>query len=558
MKIINNIKRIALTVAACGAICAFSSCEDMLDLKPSGQITSDQIDEESIENLLASAYAGLEAHFFGNNEAFSGPSTNWVFDVRSDDAYKGGGGVSMEANIHQLEISNLTSDNVTNLNKWRNNYYAIARVHQAMRAINEAENLADKDSYIGELKLLRAWYYFDLIRIFERIPYITENDDAKTVRYDQFTREEIFDKIKGDLNDAWNDLPDTQSDPGRFNKYVAAALMAKVCAFTSDWADVVTYSDYVIGSGKYQLYNNFCDMSKIEFNNQMESIMAIQFSTANNNAHINWSNLLNTTYSEGNLFGSGDDFFLGSQNLVNAFRTDANGLPYLDGTFNDVDVKSNGEYTGNVDPRLDFTVGRIGFPFRGFTYTKGWCRAYDVYGEYSGKKGLIDPTSSDMVQGFPWGASSLNFCLIRYADILLLKAEALIEQNTDLETARTLINDVRNKAKRSIDGTYTPRELNPLLASYKVEPYPSDGWTQDYARRAVRMERRLELAMEGNRWFDLVRWGKVVEVMNEYFRTESELRSYYDGATMTEDEIFLAIPLSEVQNSGGLYEPINE
>ena len=239
-----------------------------------------------------------------------------------------------------------------------------------------------------------------------------------------------------------------------------------------------------------------------------------------------------TTYSEGNLFGSGDDFFLGSQNLVNAFRTDANGLPYLDGTFNDVDVKSNGEYTGNVDPRLDFTVGRIGFPFRGFTYTKGWCRAYDVYGEYSGKKGLIDPTSSDMVQGFPWGASSLNFCLIRYADILLLKAEALIEQNTDLETARTLINDVRNKAKRSID--------------------------QDYARRAVRMERRLELAMEGNRWFDLVRWGNVVEVMNEYFRTESELRSYYDGATMTEDEIFLAIPLSEVQNSGGLYEPINE
>ena len=287
MKIINNIKRIALTVAACGAICAFSSCEDMLDLKPSGQITSDQIDEESIENLLASAYAGLEAHFFGNNEAFSGPSTNWVFDVRSDDAYKGGGGVSMEANIHQLEISNLTSDNVTNLNKWRNNYYAIARVHQAMRAINEAENLADKDSYIGELKLLRAWYYFDLIRIFERIPYITENDDAKTVRYDQFTREEIFDKIKGDLNDAWNDLPDTQSDPGRFNKYVAAALMAKVCAFTSDWADVVTYSDYVIVSGKYQLYNNFCDMSKIEFNNQMESIMAIQFSTAKKKAHKN-------------------------------------------------------------------------------------------------------------------------------------------------------------------------------------------------------------------------------------------------------------------------------
>lgn len=558
MKIVKNIKAIALTVAACGTVFSFSSCNDMLDLKPNGQFTSDQITEDAVDNLMAAAYAGLEAHFFGNNEAFSGPSTNWVFDVRSDDAYKGGGAVSMEANIHQLEISNLTSDNVTNLNKWRNNYFAISRVHQAMNAINSAENLANKDAYIGELKLLRAWYYFDLIRIFERIPYITENDDAKTVRYDQFTREEIFGFIKGDLEDAWNSIPETQDLPGRFNKYVAAALMAKVCAFTSDWTDVVIYSDYVIGSHKYELYNNFCDMSKIEFNNQKESIMAIQFSTADNNAHINWSNLLNTTYSEGNLFGSGDDFFLGSQNLVNAFRTNENGLPYLDGTFNDVDVKSNGEYKGNVDPRLDFTVGRIGFPFRGFTYTKGWCRAYDVYGEYSGKKGLIDPTSPDMVQGFPWGASGLNFCLIRYADILLLKAEALIELNTDLETARTLINDVRNKAKRSIDGTYTPRELNPLLASYKVEPYPADGWTQDYARRAVRMERRLELAMEGNRWFDLVRWGNVVEVMNEYFNTEKELRTYLQDAAMTEDEIFLAIPLSEVQNSGGLYEPINE
>lgn len=539
-------------VAVCGMVCTFSSCNDMLDLKPSGQFTSDQLNDESVEGLISAAYAGLEAHFFGNNEAFSGPSTNWVFDVRSDDAYKGGGGVSMEANIHQLEISNLTSDNATNLNKWRNNYYAIARVHQAMNAINEAENIDDKNALISELKLLRAYYYFDLIRIFERIPYLTESSDAKTVRYDEFTRDEIFDKIKGDLRDAWNGMPESQASAGRFSKYVAAALMAKVCAFTSDWSDVVTYSDYVINSRKYELYDNYGDMSKIEFNNMKESIMAIQFSTANNNAHINWSNLLNTTYSEGNLYGSGDDFFLGSQNLVNAFRTDENGLPYLDGTFNDVMV--NSEYQGNVDPRLDFTVGRIGFPFRGHTYTSKWCRAYDVYGEYSGKKGMIDPSSADMVQGFPWGASSLNFCLIRYADILLLKAEALIEQNSDLGTARKLINDVRAKAARSVDGNYSPVDLNPLLANYKVEAYPETGWTQDYARRAVRMERRLELAMEGNRWFDLVRWGTVVDVMNDYFKSESKLRTYLDGATMTNDEIYLAIPLSEVQNSGGLYE----
>lgn len=547
MKIIKNI---AIGLCACGLFAA-TSCNDMLDIKPSGQFTSDQITDESIEGLMASAYAGLESHFFGNNESFCAPITNWVFDVRSDDAYKGGGGVSMEANIHQLEISNLTSDNATNYNKWRNNYYAIARVHQAMNAINASESLTGKDALIGELKLLRAYFYFDLIRIFERIPYLTETSIATETRFDEFTRDEIFGFIKQDIKDAWNSLPETQAEEGRFGKYVAAALMAKVSAFTSDWADVIEYSDYVINSGKYELYDNFLDMSKIEFNNRKESIMAIQFSTANNNAHINWCNLLNTTYSEGNLFGSGDDFFLASQNLVNAFRTDENGLPLFD-TFNDVKVTS--DYEGNVDPRLDFTVGRIGFPFRGHTYNSKWCRAYDVYGEYSGKKGLIDPASPDMVQGFPWGASALNFCLIRYADILLLKAEALIETNSSLDTARQLINMVRAKADRSIDGSYTPVELNPMKANYYVGQYPAEGWNQDYARKAVRMERRLELAMEGNRWFDLVRWGNVLEVVNNYMQSEAKLRPYYEGASISSDEIFLAIPLTEIQNGGGIYE----
>lgn len=552
MRILKNITNIAIGVLATFSAGYLTSCSDMLDLKPSGQFTSDQMTDESIEGLMSAAYAGLEAHFFGNNEAFSAPVTNWVFDVRSDDAYKGGGGVTMESYIHQLEISNLTSDNPTGVNKWRNNYYAIARVHQAIRAIDNAASITDKDPLIGELKLLRAYYYFDLIRIFERIPYLTEDSNPNNVRYDEFTRDEIFEKIKKDLVFAWEKMPESQEQAGRFNKYVAAALMAKVSAYTSSWADVETYSDYVIGSRKYELYDNFLDMSKIEFNNMKESVMAIQFSTANKNAHINWCNLLNTTYSEGNVFGSGDDFFLASQNLVNAFRTNDKGLPVLDGTFNDVNIDRN--YTGNVDPRLDFTVGRIGIPFRGYTYNERWCRAYEVYGEYSGKKGLIDPNSPDMVQGFPWGASSLNFCLIRYAEILLLKAEALIEQNKDLPAARKLINDVRVKAKRSIDPAYMPVELNPMIANYKIEEYPEAGWTQDYARKALRMERRIELAMEGNRWFDLVRWGEVVNVVNKYMQEESELRPYYNGASITEDEIYLPIPIDEVQNSGGLYE----
>ena len=554
MKTYFNFKYMAIATVFAASSLSLTSCDDFLDLKPTGTFTEEQLDNSSIEGLMASAYAGLEAHFFGNNESFAGPITNWVFDVRSDDALKGGGDITMEQYIHQLEVSNVTSDNAVALDKWRNNYYAISRVHKAMNAI-ENSNIANKATYLGELKLLRAYFYFDLIRIFKQVPYFTENEDPNGKRADEYTRDQIFSFIKQDLVDAYSVLPEEQSQAGRFNKYVAAAVMAKVSAFTSNWSDVETYANYVIASNKYDFYDNYGDMSKIEFNNKKESIMAVQFSTANNNAHINWSNLLNTTYSEGALFGTGDDFFLGSQNLVDAFATDNNGLPYLDGSDHYVKTTENGDgnYDGNVDPRLDFTVGRLGMPFRGHTYNKKWCRAYDIYGEYSGKKGLIDPSSPDMVQGFPWGASALNYCIIRYSDIVLLKAEALIEQNKQLDEARTLINDVRKKAQRSIDGNYTPQDLDPFNANYNVGLYPSEGWTQEYARKAVRMERRLELAMEGNRWFDLLRWNTAVSTVNAYMQSEQRYHTYYAGNSISEDELYFPVPYEEVNNSNGLY-----
>lgn len=536
----------------------------MLDLKPQGAFSEEQLDSTAIDGLLTAAYGSLECHFFGNNESFQGPITNWIFDVRSDDAYKGGGSLSMESNIHDLEVSNLRSDNVCVRDKWRNNFYAVSRVNKAMRAI-ESTSIEGKESMLAELKTLRAYFYFDLIRVFKNIPYFDETvSDPSSVSPYQFTRDEIFDFIKTDLRDAYNALPETQAAAGRFNKYVAAAIMAKVSAFTAsvnnsqaDWQDVITYSDYVIDSGKYELYPNFLDMSKVESDNEYESVLAIQFAVTADNLHYNYNNMLNCTISEGNLYGNGDDFFLGSESLVNAYRTDDNGLPYLNGYSGEVNDLETVDinYTGNVDPRLDFTVARIGMPFRGHTYTSAWCRAYDIYGEHSGKKGQLAPEDPNLVPGIvPWGASGLNFCLIRYADILLLKAEALIETNQDLGEACDLINQIRQKARRSIDPTYSPIDINPIMAYYSVEDYRPGvncTWTQDYARRAVRMERRLELAMEGNRWFDLVRWGTVVDVVNGYMQTESSKRTYYEGASITDDEVYFPIPLDEQDNAAG-------
>jgi len=560
------IKNIALAGSVCCCMtAALTSCDDMLDTVPQGQFTAEQLDESSVEGLVASAYAGLEAHFYGNNEAFAGPSTNWIFDVRSDDAYKGGGGTGMEENIHLLEVSEVNSDNVSCLNKWQNNYYAISRVHNAMLALQQASSIAGADQVMGELKTLRAWYYFDLIRIFNRIPYFKEGEDVNTKPNDEFTRDEIFSFIKQDLTEAIEVLPAQKSAAGRITRPTAQAILAKVCAFTSDWEGVRDNADAVIKSGQYSLYQNFGDLSKIAFNNGSESVFALQCSTANDNAHINWSNLLNCTYSDGNLYGTGDDFFYGSQNLVNAFRTDPNsGLPLLDGTFNRVNVTE--DYDGTLDPRLDFTVGRIGFPWRGHTYTQGWCRAYDIYGEFSNKKAW--PAPEDALATWPWGCNSLNFMFIRYADILLLKAEALVElasgtnaaTDEGLVEARALVNQVRQRAAQSVDGSYSPVDLDPSKADYYVGLYPTDWdgnlyWTKERARMAVRFERRLELALEGNRWFDLVRWGQdyLMNTMNTYMTEEAKLRPYYQGRSVSANEIFLPVPLAEIDNSNGLY-----
>ena len=535
-----------------------TSCSNMLDTVPQGSFTEDQLDDSSIEGLVSATYNGLEAHFFGNNGAFAGPSTNWIFDVRSDDALKGGGATSMEQNIHQLEISNITSDNVSSQYKWENNYYAIVRANRAIAAIKSAKSIANPDQLIGEMECLRAYYYFDLVRIFKRIPYFTEEDEDPSSKSNmEFTRAQIYDKIIADLEDAYSKLPEKPTAAGRVCKYTAAAILAKVYAQdtesgTCDWAKVKQWAKTVMNCGLYSFYPKCQDMSKIDNNNLYESILAIQCSTANNNAHINWSNLLNVTYSDGNLWGNGDDFFYGSQDLVDAFATDENGLPYIDKTNPNGEVVSGGNYYGNVDPRLDFTVGRIGFPFRGHTYTKGWCRAYEIYGEYSNKKDVCDPADPRMISGWPWGGSPLNFCLIRYSDIVLLYAEACVETN-DLEEARTWVNKIRARAANSIDMSYTPQDLSTVMADYNVGQYLAQGWTQDYARKAVRLERRLELALEGNRWFDLQRWGTTVDTMTKYFAKEKKYQTYYQDASIDDNDLFLKIYYSEVDNSHGLY-----
>ena len=245
--------------------------------------------------------------------------------------------------------------------------------------------------------------------------------------------------------------------------------------------------------------------------------------------------------------------------------TDANGLPdfnYQSKSDYSWAVLNNGVYTlqnttPNVDPRLDFVVGRPTITWK--TYPdkpcEGWVRDKETYGYNCAKRFWVSPESSDMFNGWPWGASQLNWQIIRYADILLWKAEALIELNegNGLETARDLINQIRNRARNS---AYVKdfNDHSKYAANYLVNPYPADGWNQDYARQALRWETRLEKALEGERFFDLVRWGIVETTMNKYIAAESDNRIYYANAHFTggKDEYY-PVPNNQYGFSGGKY-----
>lgn len=432
------------------------------------------------------------------------------------------------------------------------------------------------------MRVIRDHWYFELVRLFNRIPYmdidLPENEYTK-IRNDEFTREEHLARIAADLLEAAENLPDTQAEAGRINRRIALAYAAKVKLYQAYEQDpqtnavvnidknilreVVDLIDRVDG---YDLLADFQQLDLLEYENGPESVFAIQFSKDDGSSgvgRINWSMLLNSMTGPGCPW-QGDGFFLPSQDLINAYQTDADGLPIFDyqsrPDYGEVVFDANGGYSlgnvdGNVDPRLDFVTGRPTIRYK--TYTEKpcglWVRNSDAYGYNNTKRFWLSPESPDATQGWPWGASALNWQIIRYADLLLYKAEALIEIGGDgLEEARTLINRVRSRAMNS---NYVKDFYNPAkdAANYKIGLYPASGWTQDYARKALRTEMRLEKAMEGERFFDLVRWGIAKETMNNYFAAEKDKRIYYQNASFETGEEYFPVPVAQYNFSGGIY-----
>ncbi|MBJ2184207.1 MAG: RagB/SusD family nutrient uptake outer membrane protein [Muribaculaceae bacterium] len=576
-------KILTLTIAAA----SLTACsDDFLENKPQGTLSEGNMNNpEAIDLLVNAAYATFGCRYADSNDPHLFPVTNWSYgEVRADNAYKGGGGETDLWEVHDMETMRIQPNNGFLDGKWFNLYCGISRCNSAIRALRKAdENIVpEKNARIAEVRVIRNHWYFELVRLFNRIPYMDidlPENDYTTVRNDEFTREQHLARIAADLLDAAADLPDTQNEIGRINRRSALAYAAKVKLYQAYrqnpetnaveevdkdiMREVVEIIDRIQG---YDLLSDFQQLDLIEYENGPESVLAIQFSKDDGSGgvgRVNWSMLLNSMTGPGCPW-QGDGFFLPSQDLINAYRTDADGLPVFDyqslPDYATVAFAGDGSYSlanadGTVDPRLDFVTGRPTIRYK--TYPDSpcglWVRNSDVYGYNNTKRFWLSPESPAATQGWPWGASALNWQIIRYADLLLYKAEALIEIGGEgLEQARTLINRVRDRARNSaFVKDFNNPEQN--AANYKIGLYPATGWTQDYARRALRTEMRLEKAMEGERFFDLVRWGIAKETMNNYFRAESDNRIYYQNATFDSGEEYFPVPVAQYNFSGGIY-----
>lgn len=567
-----------------------AGCDEssFLSQKPQGSLSEEiMTSTEGVDLLVNSAYAALGGPEGQSWSVWFHPTSNWTYgEVRADNAYKGGGGVGDGNEVHRMEIFDMNASNGFLDSKWYHLYCSVQRCNSALRVLNTAtdDQVKDRASRIGEMKVLRAHYFFELNRLFNKIPYFDENVEIAaypSIRNDEFTRDEILGKLAKEMMDAAAMLPESQSEVGRIHKYIALAYAAKIKLYQAYGQDeethavidinkdllreVVTLCDEVLP--RYSLLSDFQGLDLIANENGKESVFAIQYSMNDGTesaGRINWSNLLNSP--AGGSPYSGDGFFLPSQDLINAYQTDANGLPDFDyqskADYSNALPQPDGSYklentTPGVDPRLDFVVGRPTITWKTYKDApcNGWVRDKGAYGHNCAKRFWVSPESSDMFQGWPWGASHLNWQIIRCADVILWKAEALIELNegNSLETARGLINDIRNRAKNS---PYVKDFSNPVrdAANYVINPYPAAGWTQEYARRALRWEYRLETALEGERFFDLVRWGIAAEVMNKYINVEKDNRIYYANARFTagRDEYY-PIPVNQYSFSKGLY-----
>ena len=571
-------KTIYRFICIISVICGLMSCSNFLEEQvPQATLTQDEVKKpEYIDNVLISAYAGLVT-IEDMNASFS----LWNYDTRSDDAYVGGSDFSDGEPFHRLErgVGILTTDWPFN-SIWTRFYNYLSRVSLSLDILASADQEnAIIQQRTAEMKFLRAYGHFQLKRLFKKIPFVNKlnmtEEDYNNLSNTEYTNDEGWQQIINDLEDAYAVLPTAQAEKGRPTKAACAAFLAKVYLYkayhqddtntnevtsidAADLQKVLDYTNPTIYNGfgmEPDLHNNF--RPEEQYENGKESLWAIQYSKNDGTVYgnLNFSNRLIVPCIP-KVHDSGCDFYKPSHNLVNAYRTNSNGLPLLD-NFADVDYTVGSNQT--VDPRLFITVGIAGTPYMFnpsfmMSETNAWSRSGGTFGYFVSLKQNVDPALTDtylFLCDSQW-ATSMNRIVFRYADVLLMRAEAQAQLG-QTDEAITLVNQVRSRAIDMMTNSIVSNYPNKYGVHYAVGKY-SGSYSKEDAMKIIKMERRLELALESERFFDLVRWGDAANVLNKYYTSESQKMSFLSGSSFTANKNeYLPIPWEQIAASNGHY-----
>ncbi|MHA8101621.1 RagB/SusD family nutrient uptake outer membrane protein [Aquirufa nivalisilvae] len=573
-----------ITFALVAIVGLSTSCSDsFFDIQPQGAASLTSLSNKNgVNALLVGAYSLLDGVGAGNTGRQSTIS-NYVFGgITSGDAVKGTD-IGDQPEQEYIEQFVWLSDNTYFLGKWQHTYDGVARANEAILLAKSPDvkdmTDAEKTQVVAEARFLRGHYHFEGKKMWNMIPYIDETiykrDDPNSTKIPN--DKDIWPNIEADFKFAMENLPATQAQKGRATKWAAMTYLAKAYIFQKKWAAAKTLLEDVYKNSGKKLMTNYHDNYRNVTNNNAESIFEVEFSvndgsTGNNG---NAGDNLNWPYSANSPGRGCCGFYLPSQNLVNAFKTSDDGLPLIgakaDGTadtYNAIDLPNDQGFKSNqaftllktvpVDPRLDWTVGRRGVNFLDWGVMPGydWIRNQNYSGPYIGKKWmyyLADEGSS--THSTNKRAVNNNYRLLKMSSVILWLAECEAELG-NLSGAETYVNIIRNRAK---NGSVQDASVN-----YVVNPYPTGTFAakgKDYTLNAVRMESRLEFAMEGHRFFDLVRWGIAEPYLNKYLAEEAvngkdmagntyNKRGYLAGRKFTANKNeYFPLPNDEILNS---------
>ncbi|WP_031426449.1 RagB/SusD family nutrient uptake outer membrane protein [Flavimarina sp. Hel_I_48] len=559
MRIIKNISSFCIPVLGVFLITACS--DNFLEQPAQGSLSNELVSNtDGVQKLLIGAYGALDGqqdadNALGGGGPWEAASDNWVYGtVAGGEASKGSFGGDQPAIDQIVKFISNPSNGYYNT-KWKALYEGVVRTNNTLRLLDNVEDITDADrlNIEAQARFLRGHYYFELKKMWNMVPWIDETTEDANKPNDM----DIWPMIEADFQFAYENLPATQPEFARANKWAAGSYLGKTYLYQEKFAEAQQILGTVISSGvnsggvAYDLVPFFKDNFDAATENNSETVFDIQMVANDGTGTITNSrqgSKLNFPYnSPFRCCG----FYQPSQDLMNSYRTDAaTGLPFIE-NYNDEPVKNDQgigsddsftPYEGSLDPRADWTIGRRGVPYHDWGYHPGaaWVREQSYGGPYAPKKSVYRQATQDIyADQSSWApGTAINVSIIRFADVLLMAAEAEA-QIGNLGAAMDYVNQVRERASNE-DG-FLKDYLDPNkpldgfdesenAANYNIAPYTMTQFSsQETALDAIYFERKLELAMEGHRFFDLVRWGIAEETLNAYFEYQGDITTDVRG-----------------------------